>query len=117
MRYQQSVFKTHDDLDLYYQSWKPDTDYKAVIIIVHGSFEHSGRYVNLAVWLVDNGYAVYSFDLRGHGRSGGKRAFVASFNLYVQDLERFLLLVNKSQIDKPVFILGHSAGAIIALFI
>lgn len=115
MKYQEGNFQSYDGLDLYYQLWKPDSDCKAAIIIVHGSFEHSGRYVNLAVWLVDNGYAVYSFDLRGHGRSGGKRAFVSSFNLYARDLEQFILLVNKSEIEKPVFLLGHSVGAIIVL--
>ncbi len=115
MRYQEGNFQARDNLGLYYQSWKPDSGYKAAIIIVHGSFEHSGRYVNLALRLVDNGYAVYTFDLRGHGRSGGQRAFVSSFNLYVQDLEIFVSFVHKAQTAKPVFLLGHSAGAVIAL--
>ncbi len=115
MKYQEGNFQARDNLGLYYQLWKPDSDYKAAIIIVHGSFEHSGRYVNLALGLVDKGYAVYTFDLRGHGRSGGQRAFVSSFNLYVQDLEIFVSFVHKAQTAKPVFLLGHSAGAVIAL--
>lgn len=110
-------FKTNDGLQLFKQSWKPDGDYKAAIVIVHGYAEHSTRYNHIAEYLVRSGYAVYAFDLRGHGKSGGSRVFISSFNKYLSDLDRFLAHLNKQEPDKPIFLLGHSmGGTIVSLF-
>ncbi|MHA1280674.1 MAG: alpha/beta fold hydrolase, partial [Candidatus Helarchaeota archaeon] len=41
------------------------------VIIVHGLGEHCGRYEKLIKVLNDEGFAVYTFDWPGHGKSGG----------------------------------------------
>ncbi|MBP7216505.1 MAG: lysophospholipase [Candidatus Omnitrophica bacterium] len=115
MIHEETSFRTGDKLMLYSQQWRPETDPKAIIAVVHGTFEHSGRYKEEAQYLVRQGFAVYGFDLRGHGRSDGERGFFASFNILLEDLKHFLNFVKERQPGKPVFVLGHSAGASIAL--
>ncbi|MFH0791048.1 MAG: alpha/beta hydrolase [Candidatus Omnitrophota bacterium] len=110
MKHHETRFQTSDNLSLYGQSWIPDTQAKAVIILIHGSLEHSGRYSHIAGYFVQHGYTVYAFDLRGHGRSEGERAFIGSFNLLLLDMESFIAFVRQKEINKPIFLLGHSAG-------
>jgi acylglycerol lipase len=109
-------FLTIDSLTLYAQSWRP-ADPIATVIIVHGYAEHSDRYQEIAVQWVEQGFAVYTFDLRGHGRSPGRRGFVRSFGDYLADLEAFFRRVQAQAPDQPIFLFGHSlGGAIAALF-
>jgi alpha-beta hydrolase superfamily lysophospholipase len=111
----EAIFKGHGDLELYYQCWRPDTRPKAVLAVVHGHGEHSGRYGNVVDWFVPRGYAVYAFDLRGHGRSAGKRGYIESFAEYRRDAGAFLDLVHREEPDLELFLLGHSQGGLIAL--
>ncbi|MGD9046778.1 MAG: lysophospholipase [Anaerolineae bacterium] len=115
MAHLEATFKGDRDLELYYQCWQPETKPKAVLVVVHGHGEHSGRYSNVADWFVPRGYAVYAFDLRGHGRSAGKRGYIESFAEYRNDTAAFLDLVLSEESDSRVFLLGHSQGGLIVL--
>jgi alpha-beta hydrolase superfamily lysophospholipase len=99
---------------IFTQWWLPDGEPRAVVAIVHGYAEHSGRYTHLAAFLNARGYAVEALDLRGHGQSSGRRAFVGSFSEYLSDVARFLRAVHERHHGKPVFLLGHSMGGGIA---
>ena len=61
-----------NNLSLFYRYYKAK-NHKAGILIIHGFAEHSGRYGHLITLLLEEGYSVFLFDLRGHGRSFGKR--------------------------------------------
>ena len=75
MKHTESGWTTRDGLRLYAQCWKSDAAPTAVVCLVHGLGEHGGRYAHMADFLVGHGYALFSFDLRGHGKSEGARAF------------------------------------------
>jgi alpha-beta hydrolase superfamily lysophospholipase len=111
------TFKGYGGLDLYCQRWRSETGGppKAVLAIVHGHGEHSGRYGNVVDWFVPKGYAVYAFDLRGHGRSPGQRGYVNRFSDFTGDVGAFLAFVRQEEPGRPVFLLGHSLGGPIAL--
>jgi alpha-beta hydrolase superfamily lysophospholipase len=114
----EGLFEAGEGLRLFEQWWRPESEPKAVVVIVHGYAEHSGRYIHVAEHLIRNGYAVDTFDLRGHGRSEGARAFVRSFDEYLEDLDLFLGRACKRNPEKPVFLLGHSmGGGITPLFV
>ena len=108
------MLETKDGLRLFEKCERPKNGARAVVVIVHGYGEHSGRYGHVVRRLVNAGYAVYAFDLRGHGRSPGARAFVRSFSEYLSDLEVYLTCVSEREPGKPIFILGHSLGGTIA---
>jgi acylglycerol lipase len=112
--YAQDFFKGKGNLKIAYQSWiVPRT--KGVVVIVHGLGEHSGRYTNIIERMKGKGISFYALDLRGHGRSEGKRGHVKSFLDYVHDLKLFVNKVKKKNEDVPLFLLGHSMGASIAI--
>ena len=88
---------------------------RAVVIIVHGICEHSGRYDYVAAKFNTFGYSVCRFDIRGHGRSGGDRAYVNDFNEFIDDTAKIVDMVKKGNPKIPVFMLGHSMGGFIAV--
>jgi len=102
-------------LKIYYQSWVPESP-KAVILLVHGGFEHSGRYQNVVNELIPEGYAIYADDHRGHGKSEGLRNFVDSFNQYIEDEKLLYDIIKKHLPNVPIFMLGHSLGSFIAIY-
>ncbi len=115
MTHAEGTFIGRHGLELYYQRWLPDGDPRAALAVVHGFGEHSGRYGNLVNQLVPAGYALYAFDLRGHGRSPGQRGYIERWDDYREDVRLFLTLVHKHHPDRPLFLLGHSMGGLIVL--
>lgn len=85
---------------------------KANLIIVHGIAEHSGRYKHVVKYFYDNGFNVITYDLRGHGKSGGKRGYVKSFHDHIDDLHEVVKHV-KTLNNQKVFLIGHSMGGAI----
>jgi alpha-beta hydrolase superfamily lysophospholipase len=114
MSHHEDYFTARDGLRIYEQRWTPDGETAAVVVIVHGIQEHSGRYAQLAEDLNRHGYAVHAMDLRGHGRSEGRRLFVRSFEEYLDDVEILLQRAAAQQPGRPIFLLGHSMGGAIA---
>lgn len=113
MEHSDGTFMGVRGLSIYYQAWLPEGDPKAVIIIVHGLGEHSGRYDNLVNHMVPLGYALYGFDLPGHGKSDGVREFIEEFEDYADTLTTYRKMVEGWQPGKPIFLLGHSMGGLI----
>ncbi len=102
-------------MSLYRQSWLPDEEARAVVVIAHGVSEHSGRYGHVAARLVDEGYAVYALDHRGHGRSDGPRALVDRLDRLVADLDALVVLAAAEHTGAKAFLLGHSMGGALAV--
>lgn len=115
MAHSEGNFVTPDALTIYHQAWLPDRDPKAVVILLHGLAEHSGRYAHVAKTLTDAGYAVHALDHRGHGKSDGKRTYVKSYADYQRDILQFRRLVELRHPGRPLFVLGHSMGGNLAL--
>ncbi|MDI9565648.1 MAG: alpha/beta hydrolase [Chloroflexota bacterium] len=116
MNHFEGTFKGVRDLSIYHQAWIPEHEIKAAILVVHGLGEHSGRYMNVVNHLVPQGYAIYGFDLPGHGKSEGVREFVKEFADYTHTVTAVFNIVKEKQPDKPVFLLGHSMGGLISSY-
>lgn len=115
MNHIEGNFKGAREINIYYQAWLPDGDVKAVLFLVHGLGEHCGRYMNHVNHFVPPGYAVYGLDHVGHGKSGGEREVIDRFTDYTGTLKIYYEMVKGWQPGKPIFILGHSMGALITL--
>ncbi|MHA1357658.1 MAG: lysophospholipase [Candidatus Helarchaeota archaeon] len=114
MKHLDGKFQSNDGLQLYFQSWRPDDAPKAVVQIIHGFGEHSGRYMNVVNALLPRGYVIYADDHRGHGLSEGIEMYVKKFDNYVEDQKIFFDLIKEKEPNLPHFILGHSMGSVIA---
>jgi len=104
----EGLFRTSDGLILFEQRWQHLRGGRAAVVIVHGYGEHSGRHISLAEKLAGEGYSVYTFDHRGHGKSEGLRAFVPRFSQLVSDLSAYLTEVRRR--ESRIFLLGQSMG-------
>jgi alpha-beta hydrolase superfamily lysophospholipase len=101
---------------LYTQWWRP-FESRGSVLVVHGLKDHSARYGALAERLVGAGFAVHAFDLRGHARSGGPRAWVDSFDDYLRDLDavvRHVLWREHGAGGGKIFLFGQGLGGAIA---
>ena len=116
MNHIEGNFKGVRNANIYYQAWLPDGDVKAVLFVAHGLGEHSGRYMNHVDRFVPLGYAVYGLDHIGHGKSDGQREVIDRFTDFTDTLKIYYEMVKGWQPGKPIFILGHSMGALITLF-
>ncbi len=113
MKHQEGFFKGVRDAEICYQCWLPEGEPRAVLLIVHGLAEHCGRYANVVDHFVPQGYAVYGVDHIGHGKSDGTRVYVKRFADFIDVLTTYGDMVHEWQPDKPVFLVGHSLGALI----
>lgn len=85
-------------------------DMQAVVVLVHGLAEHSGRYKYLADKLNEEKIGVYRFDHRGHGKSEGERAYYENFNELIDDINFIVELAKEEHSNLPIFLIGHSMG-------
>ncbi len=114
-RHEEGRFEGVGGLEIYWQVWLPEATPRAIVTIAHGGAEHSGRYAWTAGQLTARGYAVYALDHRGHGRSGGPRAYVDRIDNAVTDLHTLIDVARDRHADLPVVLLGHSMGGLISL--
>jgi len=102
---------TSDGLELKTTIWSVENA-KANIFLIHGYAEHSGRYEHVADFLNKNNINLYGIDLRGHGESEGKQAYINSFKQFTDDID--IWLNQYADLKVPAFIYGHSMGGLVA---
>ncbi|MEZ0609506.1 lysophospholipase [Fibrella sp. WM1] len=95
--------------NLFATDW-PVKQPKAVVGVIHGFGEHSGRYKHVAGFLNERGFAVTSYDLPGHGRTSGKRGHVANYEVLLASVAAFLQFTRERHPNLPIFLFGHSMG-------
>lgn len=109
----EGYFKGYKNESLFFQSWQKK-DPELNVIITHGIGEHSESYARLVNHFENSNVSFFSWDLRGHGRSNGKRGYAANFNDFIYDMEIFLdESFNTFKFKAPVVLLGHSMGGLI----
>ena len=101
-------------LKLHVRSWPAVGAPRAAVMIVPGFNSHSGYYEGVAAALSTRGLAVFAVDLRGRGQSDGERFYVETFDDYLSDVSALAEVVKSRAADLPVFLLGHSAGGVVA---
>lgn len=106
------VGKSASGLPQLRRRWPSDHPW-AVVLLVHGAAEHSGRFEHVGCQLAEAGLDVHSFDWVGHGQSGGDRWHIDSWGTYFTDLGERLAAVRRANL--PLVLYGHSMGGLISL--
>lgn len=102
-------------VEFFWRQWSGPKTGRRAILLVHGLGEHCGRYGSFGEYFASRGVPVLSFDLRGHGQSGGARGHLDEFDDYVGDVLFFReRLASRFPGEKPALV-GHSLGGLIAL--
>ncbi len=112
----ENYFQIEPEREIFYQIW-PTKAPKGTFFLTHGVGEHSSCYDKLAQSLTQNGWQVFGWDLKGHGRSSGQRGYVSDFSEHCSDFKKvFKFFKQKLNLpDLPVVLFGHSMGAAILL--
>jgi len=98
-------------------SMRPESEAKGVLLLSHGMAEYSDRYLPLASFLRENGYAVYANDCLGHGKSFSgeqNKGYFAPKNGWralVDDMELLRKIAADENSSLPIFYFGHSMGS------
>jgi alpha-beta hydrolase superfamily lysophospholipase len=118
---QREVYQSSTGSKINLCSLLPTGEVKAVIHITHGMAEHSLRYSPFALKLTAAGFAVFTHDMRGHGRTiasdapQGVFAKADGFSKVLEDQNEIINLIKERLPNRPVICFGHSLGSIINL--
>jgi alpha-beta hydrolase superfamily lysophospholipase len=119
VRFSESTLARERGVRLYHCEFVPDRPGEptpgALIALMHGYGEHCRRYDALARHFAERGHVVCALDARGHGRSSGQRGHVRDYREYVEDFAAFVELVRARHTNRPMVVLGHSNGGLIAV--
>jgi acylglycerol lipase len=107
--------RTRDGLELRPLRWPAAATSRAHLLLIHGIAEHAGRHAHVASSFAAAGIETHAYDLRGFGGSAGRRAYVARWSDYHDDVEDQLASVREAARGLPVVLYGHSMGGLIAL--
>lgn len=115
MGYSESFIKSYDGHNIFTCEWKTDLPIKGVVCLVHGQGEHCGRFKHVTSALNLSGYSVVAFDLRGHGKSSGKRGHIRGYDKFLDDIDMIIDKSKELYPNKPCFLYGHSLGGNLVL--
>lgn len=109
-------FEGHDGAELFYQTWMAPEP-RGTLVVTHGINEHSESYDRFfAKNMAPRGFNIIGWDLRGHGRSHGKRGYIDRFQTYSEDLQAFIrYLESEGKLSLPYSLVSHSMGGLITL--
>ncbi|TFE23483.1 alpha/beta fold hydrolase [Cohnella luojiensis] len=102
------------EMKLYYRLWKP-VHPQALLIFVHGAGEHSGQYSHLGIECLHRNIALIAPDLRGFGKSEGKRGYIRQFKDYLDDLNELVIYLQIQFSELPIYLFGYSLGGLVAI--
>mmetsp|Transcript_6303 Transcript_6303/g.11200 ORF Transcript_6303/g.11200 Transcript_6303/m.11200 type:complete len:317 (-) Transcript_6303:146-1096(-) len=112
----ESEFQSDRGYTLARRTALPEEEASVGIVLVHGMGEHCGRYKHVAEALTGAGYAVFSSDLKGHGKSEGKRLYIYDFMDFVRDVVQLTKIAKEEQPQiQKWFLVGHSMGSLISV--
>lgn len=114
------AIKTPDGVNLRFARWAPPPGRKGTVVVLQGRAEYIEKYYETVRDLRARGFAVASFDWRGQGLSDRKlsdhrKGHVRNFSEYATDLGAIMEQVVLPDCPPPIFALGHSMGAAIAI--
>ncbi|MEL7645571.1 MAG: lysophospholipase [Anaerolineaceae bacterium] len=116
MDIKESTIQTSDGLRLYTRAWSSAQPARAVAVLLHGVGEHCQRYDPVAERFCERGFSMLGYDRRGHGRSEGRQGVIGSVDQLVTDFTQVIALAKTENPGLPVFLYGHSLGALDVLF-
>jgi alpha-beta hydrolase superfamily lysophospholipase len=105
----------HSGLMAYVKGWlATEGSPRGSVVVVHDIGENAGSYRDFARKLIQHGFNVYAFDLRGHGRSGRMLGHINQFADFVNDLLQVCAWIRHQEDGRAPVILGHGLGGLIA---
>ncbi|MBE1237547.1 alpha/beta hydrolase [Phaeovibrio sulfidiphilus] len=111
----QTSFQAPDSLKMPLRSWLPDgKPPEAIFLALHGFCDHSGAWDVFGPSLAARNIAVFSWDQRGFGHSPDRGQWPGHETL-IADVRAALRAVHDRYPDTPLYLMGESMGASLAV--
>lgn len=110
----EETFESVGGLKIFLHSIRPAGTPRGIVVMCHGVNSHGGQTLWTGGQFAKAGFAFYAIDLRGRGKSEGERFYVENVSEYVADLSGAIKIAKSRDPGVPVFLLGHSAGGVVA---
>lgn len=116
MKKKREIFKGNWEKIPVHGYWDLPLEPKAMVVLIHGFGEHSGRYLNEVVpFFTSMDLGIFSFDLIGHGLTGGKRGHCQGYDQLLRFVDRGCRITRERFPSLPLIVFGHSMGGNLAL--
>lgn len=102
--------RLRDNTELNASVWEKGRD--VWLVCTHGVGEHLGRHQYIHS-LFSEYFNICQYDLRGHGKSKGRRGYVENFEDFALDLGEVISFLQNTYKAKRIYLIGHSMGALI----
>ena len=104
---------------LYYEYF-PARDPVGSVVVVHGLSEFTKKYYEIALYFLNQGYNVFLYDQRGHGKSHREvdrpeLIHINSFDQLVADLDEYIETVVRPASPVPLYLYAHSMGGAVGI--
>ena len=105
-------FASSDNIKLAYYHFKTSKPAIAAVVFIHGGGAHSKLGYTFLAQTLKNDFNIETFllDLRGHGKSEGKRGDSPSLEMVFIDIKNLIKNI-KANSHNPIYLAGHSSGA------
>lgn len=110
----EGYFRGKNDFELFFQVWSPANP-TATLVITHGLGEHTESYQRTVDGLMGENIRFIAWDMRGHGRSEGKRGVIQNFSDFCSDQELLIQYIRNEISEDPIGMLAHSLGGLVTL--
>ncbi|HED19749.1 MAG TPA: alpha/beta fold hydrolase [Gammaproteobacteria bacterium] len=112
--YEDIYLESTDNVTIHGWWLKAKTPLRGTVYFLHGNAENISTHIHNVAWLPDYGYQVFLLDYRGFGSSQGKATLPGA----LQDIGTgFQFVLNRNaDLKKPVYLLGQSLGASMAIY-
>lgn len=116
----EGFFAGVDGMQIYYEYFLCENA-RGSVVMLHGMSEFTGKHYELAWYLLQQGYNIFMYDHRCHGKSQrlterSDLIHVEHFSDYVEDLDIFVNRIVRGAVDGPLYLYGHSMGGAVSLF-
>ena len=116
---EERFFLTHDGIRIFFRHWPRAGNSTAgdhAVVLLHRGHEHSGRMAHLVGELDMPETSFFAWDMRAHGRSGGKQGSTTTMATFVQDLDEFARHIESEFgiAQENIAVVAQSVGAVIA---
>lgn len=100
----------------FHHSWLPESSSPwAILTVIHGFGDHSGRYAGMGTSLASLGIGVRAIDMIGHGRSPGRQGCIDSYDQLLDEVENSVAQSTQMFPRMPHFLFGQSMGGNLVL--
>jgi len=111
----EGLISAEDRTKIYLRKYIPNEPI-AVVQIVHGMAEHGGAYEKFIEFLVQNQFAVFIHDQRGHGKTAKNEDDLGYFGNQIkwEDIAKDIIYISKmikNDFNLPLILFGHSMGS------